>query len=245
MSRGTAAQLSRPQASVDTVDQSDDVDEPQAEAAIMDAIRAAYQREQTRKRAPAHGDNKQVDRAEKDGRINDESDIAHAIHGALKTVGDRDTVKAILLRCLRRLEDEEAQEIEAAVATGADQASVREEKDRDVRIVEEETGRMWRQQSANQTTEEVTDSIGRFIDGLRQRGETLAHSLAARQLTQRSDELQQDRWAEEGVGGADDGGRHSQHGGTACCVRCAGWSGAGCGAVSGCHVCVVEAQGAE
>ena len=164
--------------------ESDDEAERQAETSIMDAIRAAYQREQTRKRTPSHSDNNQkVDSEEKEGRAKDQNDIALAIHHALKAIDDRDAVKGIVLRCLQRLEDEEADEVAAAEAAGADGEAVREEKDRDVRIVEEETGRMWRQQAANQTSEEVTDSIQKFIDGLKERGEKVVSSLSPRDDT--------------------------------------------------------------
>ena len=195
-SRGTSAQLPYRRDSSYAEKQSDEEAERQAEADIMNAIRAAYQREQTRKRSPSQKDNnQQVNRDEREGRTADQSDIAAAIHHALKTVGDRDTVKAMVLRCLQTLEDEEAEEVKAAAAAGADQQAVKEEKDRDVRIVEQETGRMWRQQSANQTTEEVTDSIEKFIDGLKGRGEKVVNSLSKHQQTddvQRLDVQQED-----------------------------------------------------
>ena len=180
------------------VDKSDAADEltnaeRDAEANIMTAIRAAYQREQTRKRTPAHDDSdndRQIDAAEKEGRRKDEVDIAAAIHKALKTVGDREAVKAALLRCLQRLEDEEEEQVKAAAASGAEVDAVREELDRDVRIVEEETGRMWRQQSANQTTEDVSDSIAKFIDGVKERGKKIVAGLSKQEESEQSDDLE-------------------------------------------------------
>ena len=213
VSRGTSAQPSYPGHRSYAVEQSEDDAERQAEANIMSAIRAAYQREQTRKHTPPHSGNREVDREEREGRTQDQSDIAAAIHAALNSVGDRDAVKAIVLRCLQRLEEEEAAEVKDAEVTGADASAVKEERERDVRIVEEETGRMWRQQSANQTTDDVTDSIERFIEGLKKRGEKVVHSLANQpdsDDTQLEDDSEQ--WAVEVDGrGEDAAGMGGQH----------------------------------
>ena len=152
-------------------------DEETEQAAILEAVRTAYLHEQTRKRQPpptssssssSSDESKQVASVthalERRERQQDEERIAAAIHHALRHSDSRGKVKQMVLHAMKALEEESKADAGQAEGQGADADLAKQVRDRDVAIVEDEVGRMWRQESVNATVDELDQAIGRVVD---------------------------------------------------------------------------------
>ena len=126
------------------VEQADSSEEQRkAEQRIMQAIRAAYTRERARgQQAGSSASQRQQEQRE---RQQDETAIAAAIHSALHSI-DHNLVRAMVVRCLHQLESESEQQ---ATAGGGSDSGADARRQRDVDVVEDEVGRMWRLESSN------------------------------------------------------------------------------------------------
>jgi hypothetical protein len=163
---------------VQLVDDSLSKDEQLEQDAIDSAVHTAYAHEQTRKRQPSSSTaesavNREEERKE---RKEDEELIASAIHHALRHSDSRQHVKQMVLHALHRLEEDSAQEVETAKGQGGGDG-VKDEKARDVAIVEDEVGRMWRQESVNQTVDELDEAIGRVVEEVKEGGKKIVKAM--------------------------------------------------------------------
>ena len=161
-------------------------DEEAEQDSIMQAVRIAYAHEKTRKRQPTSSppssspdetsseSNPSLERRE---RLQDESLIADAIHHALRHSSSRAHVKQMVLHSLHTLEEEAAAEGEVAESEGVDRDAEKEVRERDVAIVEDEVGRMWRQESVNATVDDLDEAIGRVVQKVKEGGKRIVEQM--------------------------------------------------------------------
>ena len=176
-------------------------EEEDEEASILEAVRSAYAHEQTRKRQVASSSSVSESKEEISAnlanehreRLQDEEQIAEAIHHALRHSASRAHVKQMVLHALQRLEEDSASEVERAKASGADARTAQAEKDRDVAIVEDEVGRSWRQESANATADDLDSVVNRVISKVKEGGRRIVEQVQNTEH-QQDDQVERGGW---------------------------------------------------